>query len=39
VWLVYGNDGYDVVCDASGNMDSVLAGADKLSKMLEGRRI
>jgi hypothetical protein len=33
VWLVYGNDGYDVVCDYTDNIETceLLAGADALS--------
>jgi len=37
VWLVYGNDGYDVVCDYTANekTETLLAGALALAGKLE----
>ena len=37
VRFVYGNDGWDVVCDYSVNIEPVLAGAEKLADRLEAR--
>lgn len=37
VLLVYGNDGYDVICDYHTNLETVLAGANKLASTLEER--
>jgi hypothetical protein len=38
VRLVYGNDGWDVICDYGGygDVDALLAGALALSEKLEG---
>lgn len=38
VYLVYGNDGWDVVCDYSTNIKDVLAGADVLADKYEAIR-
>ena len=37
VFLVYGNDGYDVICDHTDNeeMDRILAGANELASKYE----
>lgn len=35
VFLVYGNDGYDVVNDYTTNLDKIMAGADQISEDLE----
>jgi hypothetical protein len=37
--LVYGNDGWDVICDYSGvdHIEAVLAGANALAEKLEER--
>lgn len=37
VFLVYGNDGYDVICDHtdSEEMDQILAGANELASKYE----
>ena len=37
VFLVYGNDGYDVICDHTDNekMDQILAGANELAAQYE----
>jgi len=37
VWLVYGNDGYDVVCDYTANekTETLLAGGLALAEKLE----
>ena len=32
VWFVYGNDGWDVVCDYTTNLESVMKGADELAE-------
>jgi len=34
VWLVYGNDGWDVVNDYTTNLESVMKPADKLADRL-----
>ena len=31
-WFVYGNDGYDVLSDYTVNLETVLAGANKLAE-------
>jgi hypothetical protein len=35
VKLVYGNDGYDVVCDYTIDLEPILAGANALADKLE----
>jgi len=37
IFLVYGNDGYDVICDHTDNeeMTEILAGANKLAETFE----
>jgi hypothetical protein len=37
VRFVYGNGGWDVICDYSVNLDEVLAGANALAERLEAR--
>ncbi|WP_439357927.1 hypothetical protein [Bradyrhizobium sp. DASA03007] len=37
VFLVYGEYGWDVICDHTMNIESVLSGALKLSAELEGK--
>lgn len=37
VFLVYGNDGWDVIADYSISLESLLAGANELAERLEGR--
>lgn len=37
VFLVYGECGWDVICDHTMNIESVLSGALKLSDELEGQ--
>ena len=39
VFLVYGNDGYDVICDHSDNeaIKSIIAGAEALAGKIEER--
>lgn len=31
VWLVYGNDGWDVISDYTVNLEHIMEGANKLS--------
>ncbi len=31
VWFVYGNDGYDAICDYTTNLDHIMGGANKMS--------
>jgi hypothetical protein len=38
VRLVYGNDGWDVICDYSVNIEAAVAGASALAEKLEGAR-
>jgi hypothetical protein len=35
VYLVYGNDGYDVICDYSVNLESLLEGANEVADAAE----
>jgi hypothetical protein len=35
VWLIYGNDGYDVIADNSGSLDKHLVETTKLAEQLE----
>lgn len=35
VYLVYGNDGYDVISDYTTNLEKLLKGANKLSDKME----
>jgi len=37
VRFVYGNDGWDVICDYSVNIEDVLAGANALAERYEER--
>lgn len=37
VYFVYGNTGYDVVCDSSVSLEAVLKGASALARELERR--
>lgn len=35
VWLVYGNDGYDVICDYSTNLEGYLTEAAAIADKIE----
>lgn len=35
VWFVYGNDGWDVVCDHSENVQHIMGGAEALADKLQ----
>jgi hypothetical protein len=35
VWFVYGNDGYDVICDSTISLAGVLKGAEELAERYE----
>lgn len=35
VWFVYGNDGYDVICDYSSSLEPALREAEKLAAAIE----
>ena len=37
VYLVYGNDGPDVIADYTGNLESLLTGANACAEVLEAR--
>lgn len=37
VYFVYGNDGFDVICDYSIKLETQLAGAQALAEQLERR--
>lgn len=37
VRLVYGNDGWDVICDCTLNLEDVLAGVEALADQIEER--